>query len=63
MPQRMLLTVKQAADLLGYCPEHVRRLCRQGAFSPALVAGRSYLFAASDLRRWAKKHKRAVTGS
>lgn len=58
MPARTLITFRQVAEILGYTPEHCRRLCRRGEFSPVLVAGRSYLFAESEIKAWAKKHDR-----
>lgn len=60
MPARTLLTTRQAAALLGYHEEHFRRLWRQGEFTPVMQAGRSYLWAESALKAWARKRGREL---
>ena len=45
------LTVQQAADLLGYHPDHVRRLLRKGAISGELVSGRVWLIDKAEAER------------
>jgi excisionase family DNA binding protein len=62
MPARTLLTTRQAAALLGYHEEYFRSLWRQGEFSPVMQAGRSYLWAESALKAWAKKRGRGLRG-
>jgi excisionase family DNA binding protein len=60
MPTTTYLTTEEAAFLLGYHPEHVRRLCRQGKLTWERRIGTAYLFAESELKQWAKKHGREV---
>lgn len=51
-----LLTKKEAAELLGYHPEHVMRLSRTGEFPRAIKLGRSQncavRFDADELEAW-----------
>jgi predicted DNA-binding transcriptional regulator AlpA len=51
-----LLTKKQAAELLGYHPEHVMRLSRSGDFPRAIKLGRAQncavRFDAAELEAW-----------
>lgn len=55
------ITVKQAAELLGYHPEHIRELARDGKL-PAVKAGaRAWLFDPDELLAWRAEHpKRGV---
>jgi excisionase family DNA binding protein len=45
------LTVKEAAGLLGYHPDHLRRLLRKGAIAGDLVAGRVWQISMDEVRR------------
>lgn len=47
-----LCTVSDAAEVLGYHPEHVRRLVRQGELVPDGRIGRSYVFNREALEAW-----------
>jgi excisionase family DNA binding protein len=51
-----LLTKKEAAELLGYHPEHVMRLARSGEFPRAIKLGRSQncavRFDAAEVEAW-----------
>ena len=51
MSNGQILEVNEAADFLGYHPEHVRRLVRQGKL-PARRIGKSYVFDAGELEAW-----------
>jgi excisionase family DNA binding protein len=45
------LTVAEAADKLGYHPNHVRRLLRVGAIKGELVGGRVWLIDRIEIER------------
>lgn len=51
-----LLSKKQAAALVGYHPEHVMRLVRQGDFPPPIRTGHgstgAVRFVESELNAW-----------
>jgi excisionase family DNA binding protein len=47
-----LYTVTEAAEFLGYHPDHVRRLVRAGTLRPERQIGRSYVFNRETLEAW-----------
>ena len=54
-----LLTIPEVAQWLGFHPEHVRRLARQGAL-PAMKAGRgrgSWRFSRAEVEAWLKRER------
>ena len=58
MPARTYLTTAEAAALLGYNADHLRRLCRQGKLPWERRIGTAYLFAEAELKAWAKRYAR-----
>ena len=52
-----LITVQEAAELLGYHPEHVRRLARQGRLPAVKVGARVWCFSPAELRKWQELHQ------
>ena len=50
IPQvNVMYTLEQAAPLLGYCVQHLRRLCKAGKV-PHIRRGLRYLFTEEDIR-------------
>ena len=47
-----LINVEEAAELLGYHPEHVRRLARQGELPAVKVGNRVWCFSRAELAKW-----------
>jgi len=48
-----LLTTQEVADHHGYSVDNAQRLARERDIKPAMVAGRSYLWNARDLKKFA----------
>jgi len=46
-----MLTVQEAADILDYHPDHVRRLLRKGAIEGDLVGGHVWMVARVEVER------------
>lgn len=47
--RRKLLSVDEAAEYIGFHPEHIRRLARQGKLNGAKIGGRAWRFRPEDL--------------
>jgi len=52
MKPASIITVPDAASILGVCEEYVRRLVRQGKLRAAGKVGRSIIFDRADLDAW-----------
>lgn len=50
--RRQLMTTDEAADLLRWCPEYIRRLAR-ARLIPAMKLGRHWRFKEHELLEWA----------
>lgn len=59
-PKANLISAEGAAALLGYHPEHVRRLARQGRI-PALKVG-AWVFDPDELRAWQREKQQVPEG-
>jgi len=58
--QKPYYTMKEVADLLGYHPQHVRRICAQGKMrSSKMPNGRRYV-AHADVLEWVTAHGSAL---
>ncbi len=47
--RRKLMSVEEAAEYLGFHPEHVRRLARQGKLNGRKIGGKAWRFRPEDL--------------
>jgi len=47
--KRKLLNISEAAEYLGFHPEHVRRMARQGKINGRKIGGKEWRFRPEDL--------------
>jgi excisionase family DNA binding protein len=57
-----LLSVEEAAALLGFHPESVRRLARRGQIPAVKFGARAWAFDREELREWRKQRDQAAKG-
>lgn len=53
------LTTKQAALLLGFCPDHVRRMIGQGKIKAEKI-GNSWLIKIKDIRNIKRQREKGI---
>jgi excisionase family DNA binding protein len=59
---RGILSVEEAAALLGFHPESVRRLARRGRIPAVKFGARAWAFDSEELREWQKQRDQAPKG-
>lgn len=57
------LSTEQAADLLGFSVEHLRRVARKPGGPPTFKLGRLLRFDRTLLEAWVEDHRRDPVGS